>query len=378
MINSMNLNFRKMLCITFALGVALTLSAQKTKSKQGEKADVIKVKVAVVYENPVYEDHGNKRLHECFFTPNLRGMIWNNPVELSKDYEKTLEEVSGNTVDYEVVKEIDADRFFTYFKNDPLQRPFTKEEVAFLLGEENWKTLKEIGTAYDYNAMVKYYGFDKMRDRGEINEVWVWSFPYGGMWESHMMGKDAFWINSPPNENPSCVELLSIMGLNYERDLACAMESYGHRFESTMMRVYGWWKYDKKENKSELTTWEKFTGYEKIYTKYDEGNSHVGNIHYPPNGETDYDWRNKKQVYSYADEWADYPNIKEKKRRLMDCTEWGCSHVGYMKWWFSHTPHFKGLNPNDGKLNHWWYYVVDYNNAVKEEVRLKNELNQKK
>jgi hypothetical protein len=39
--------------------------------------------------------------------------------------------------------------------------------------------------------MVGFYGFDKMRDDGEIHEVWIWTFPYGGMWESHMMGKDA-------------------------------------------------------------------------------------------------------------------------------------------------------------------------------------------
>jgi hypothetical protein len=36
-----------------------------------------------------------------------------------------------------------------------------------------------------------------------------------------------------------------------------------------------------------------------------------------------------------------------------------------MKWYFSHLPHFKGINPdpNDLHLNNWWYYVVDYNAA---------------
>src|SRR5690554_7474454 len=109
-----------------------------------------------------------------------------------------------------------------------------------------------------------------MRDNGEIHEVWVWTFPYGGMWESHMMGEGAFWINSQPNENPSCKELLSIMGLNYERDLACALESYGHRFESTMMKVYGWWDYDNKPYANELTTWELFSAYGLRYDKYEK------------------------------------------------------------------------------------------------------------
>lgn len=343
------------------------------QSKKNRNAETIKVKVAVVYENPRLSQYNNKRLHECFRTPSVKQRIWNDPVALSADYERTMEEVSGNVIDYEVVKEIDADRFFTYLKNDPLKRHLTADEVAWLLAEEDWKTLKEISTSYDYNAMVKYYGFDKMRDNGEIHEVWVWTFPYGGMWESHMMGKDAFWINSNPNANPSCTELLSIMGLNYERDLACAMESYGHRFESTMMQVFGWWNYDNKTDKSELTMWERYTGYIKNYDKFDSGKSNIGNIHFPPNGQSDYDWKNETKVLSYADEWFDYPNVKEKKARLMDCSEWNCDHLGYMKWWFSHIPHFKGVDPKDKKLNNWWYYVVDYNNALKEEHRLNNK-----
>lgn len=336
-------------------------------------AKTIKIKVAVVYEDPVLSRYGEKRLHQCFRTPSVKTRIWNDPRGLSPEYEKALEEVSHYTVDYEIVQVIEADRFFTYLKNDPLKRHLTVDEAATLLAEDDWKTLKEIGTSYDYNAMVDHYGFDRMRDAGEIHEVWVWSFPYGGMWESHMMGEGAFWINSRPNANPSCKELLSIMGLNYERDLACALESYGHRYESVMMQVYGWWAYDKKSSKQELTTWERYAGYAKMYDKFDSGNSNIGNIHFPPNGESDYDWKNTNKVMTYADEWFDYPNVREKKGRLVDYTEWG-DHLGYMKWWFLHTPHFKGVNPADGKLNNWWHYVVDYNSAV----ALENELKGKK
>ena len=339
-------------------------------AKKPRTAAPLTIKVVVVYEDPVLPMYGGKRLHECFRPPSVPTRLWNDPVALSAEYEKTLEAVSGQVVNYEIVKEIQADHFFTYLKNDPLKRSLTTAEVAQLMAEPDWKTLKEIGTSYDYNAMVKHYGFDKMRDNGEIHEVWVWTFPYGGMWESHMMGKDAFWINSEPNANPSCTELLSIMGLNYERDLACAMESYGHRFESTMMQVFGWWDYDKKAKKEDLTMWERYTGYIKNYDKFDKGNTNIGNIHFPPNGEFDYNWKNTNKVLTYADDWANYPNVKEKKGRLIDCSEWNCEHIGYMKWWFSHIPHFEGVNPKDGKLNNWWHYVVDYNDALRKEQSL--------
>ncbi len=335
-----------------------------------ERADVITVKVAVVYENPIIQPQ-NKRIHELIITPG-HTFRWNDPATLSRNYEKALEEVSGYTVDYQVVQEIDATQLFTYLKNDPQKRHLTIEEVAYYLGEENWNTFKTVGTSYDYNAMVKYYGFDKMRDNGEIHEVWVWSFPYGGMWESHMMGEDAFWINSPPNENPSCTELLSIMGLSYERDLACALESYGHRFESTMMKVYGWWDYDNKTSLSQLTTWEKYSAYGIKYDGFENGKSQVGNVHFPPNGLKDYDFANETYILSYANEWLNYPFIRGTEAERVNRTVWGNPEgswqLGWMKYYLSHLPHFKGINPNDGKLNNWWHYVVDYKGAIKKQM----------
>jgi hypothetical protein len=161
-----------------------------------------------------------------------------------------------------------------------------------------------------------------------------------------------------------------VMGLNYERDLACALESYAHRFESTMMKVYGWWDYDNKETRNELTTWEVFAAYALKYDKFVPGMSHVGNVHFPPNGEKDYDWRNPNKVMSFADNWKNYPDVKDENPREMDCSEWDCNHLGYMKWWFSHLPHFEGVSPKDGKLNNWWHYVVDYNDALKLEKSL--------
>lgn len=319
------------------------------------------VKVIVVIQDPVVN---GKRIHEFFKTPGYT-FQWNDPWQLTKDYERTLEEISHGVIDYKVVDIIDTREYFTSLKKSG--EKLTEKRVVELLQEPGWKTLKEEGTTFDYKAFAEHFGFDKMRGKGIMNEVWVWTFPLGGMWESNMMGKDAFWINSEPTLDVNCKEQLCVMGLNYERDLACAIESYGHRFESTMMKVYGWWDYDNKAKKSELTTWEKYAGYAKIYNKYNQGMSHVGNIHFPPNGVKDYDWANQAKVSTYADNWASYPDVKEENPRVIDCSEWDCKHLGYMKWWFMHIPHVAGINSADKKLNNWWRYVVDYNEAIRLE-----------
>lgn len=348
-----------MKAIYIILAALILASCGDKKNNQPlPKAPVKVVKVAVVIQDPIVD---GKRMHETFRTPNY-DRVWNDPFVLTKDYEAALEEISGGVVDYQVVEIIDTKEYFTFLRKSG--EKLTEARVVELLKEPDWKTLKEEGSGFDYKAFVEYFEFDKKRDKGEINEVWVWTFPYGGMWESNMMGEGAFWINSEPTTDVNCKELLSVMGLNYERDLACALESYGHRFESTMMQVYGWWDYDNKTTVAQLTPWERYAAYIKNYDKFNPGQSHIGNIHFPPNGEKDYDWKNPKKVNTYADNWAFYPNIVDENPRVVDCSEWGCNHLGYMKWWFSHIPNFDGINPADGKLNNWWHYVVDYNEAV--------------
>jgi len=342
----------------------------QTVSLDDMKADVIIVKVAVVIEDPIIPSL-NKRFHEIFKTPGY-DFGWHDPVKHALAFEKHLEEASGNTVDYQVVKTIDADTLFTYLKNDTRKRCLSKKEMADCLSESPWTTIESGVGNYDYNAMISYYGFDKMRDNNEIHEVWVFSHPLSGMYESNMMGKDAFWLNSSPTPNPTCTDLLSTMFINYERDIACALESYGHRFESTMSQVYGWWNFDNKSNLSQLTNWERYSAWGIKYKKFENGKAQVGCVHFPPNGKSDYDFGNETYIQSYADDWLNYPCLRGADARNVNRTEWGNPEgswqLGWMKYYLSHMPHYKGINPNDGKLNNWWNYVVSYNDAIKKQT----------
>lgn len=332
-------------------------TASTAESEDNEVAGTIVVKVAVVIQDPIVPGT-NKRLHEYFKTPGY-AFEWHDPHKLTAAYADTLNAVSHGVIKYEIVKVYDDSVFFSKFKET--EELFSLREVITYLEEPEWQTLKEKGTTFDYKGFIQHYGFDKMRDNDEIHEVWVWTFPYGGMWESTYSGRNAFWLNSDPVENPTNSKLLTIMGLNYEREMSLALESYGHRFESVMREVYRRWDYDQPD--SEKNNWELYTTYDKV----SPGNAHIGNIHFPPNGQNDYDIKNEMAVSTAADAWANYPDIKSDSRRIVTCTEWDCSHLGYMCWWFSHIPHFKGISPIDGHLNNWWHYVVDYNTAIELE-----------
>ena len=142
------------------------------------------------------------------------------------------------------------------------------------------------------------------------------------------------------------------MALNPERGLDCALESFGHRSESILTRVYGSW--NSGTNIQHL--WDKFTRYQKIAP----GLAACGNVHYPPNGVADYDYGNTNYVVSFADDWLlNYPNFRGATRRF-NGAEWNFDHHLYLKWWFGHMPHKPGRY-SDGKLNNWWGYLVDFN-----------------
>ncbi|MCK4578725.1 MAG: T9SS type A sorting domain-containing protein, partial [Candidatus Marinimicrobia bacterium] len=114
-----------------------------------------------------------------------------------------------------------------------------------------------------------------------------------------------------------------------------------------------------------------------IFTRIDKdvpGGAHVGNIHFPPNGQSDYDYGNTRSVVSFADNWERYPILLDQTRTVT-CSEWGCppqdSHLGFMRWWFSHLPRFTGVT--DGILNNWWHYIVDYEGAVEKALSIDGE-----
>lgn len=140
-----------------------------------------------------------------------------------------------------------------------------------------------------------------------------------------------------------------------------------------MNEVFDGWNFDRKNTSFELTNWEKFSAHNRRYEKYEANHAHIGKCHFPPNAEADYDYGNSRYVYTYADTWYDYPDIKEENPRLVNKTEWahkGGDQWGYMMWYYDHIPHFQGICPRDGHLNNWWHYIVQYDAAMEHEKML--------
>lgn len=305
-----------------------------------------KVKVALVVIDPPIAAAGGQRFSERFWS------FVGGPAYLAQAMADSLTAFSSGAVQYEIAQTYDSDSLFCDFGAVRL----SVDSIYQLFLEPGWTTLhyiaEQLGQShFDYNAMLAHYDFCTQSDAGEIDEVWVYSMPFIGTWESTLTGNGAFWYNSPPLSGNACTDQLPIMGLNYERGLAEALHAYGHRTESAMVQVFGRWSYDILP----LNSWETFA----LYDQKLSGQANLGNIHFPPNGTSDYDYSNPAEVLSYAPNWKRYPFLFQETETV-SCATWNCEHLNYLAWWYRHIPHFQ-CKDQYNHLNNWWPYIVDYN-----------------
>ena len=358
-----------------ALGTALISASNSDRTLTGydsiyvvsdfrpERAKPLTVKVALVIEDPVITYRGFKRIHELH--------NWRDPTQLANRLIAHFREVTDSVLNFQFVagETYKDNNLFTRYYGNFLRA----SQYDSLLNEPGWGTLKQAADSgklwFDYREFVKFYGFDAKRNNGEIDEVWVFAAPYLGMYESQLMGPNAFWWNSPPiKDGTALAKLLSVMGLNYERGVDQAFHSFGHRTESAIVQAYYQAQGRTWNPKStNPTPWDLFTRIDKDMP----GQAHVGNIHYPPNGASDYDYGNTRIVRSFAENWLRYPYLLDQSSDVNVDTWYytqgdplaeGQDHIGYLRWWYGHLPRYAGVS--DGVLNNWWHYVVDHEAAV--------------
>ncbi|MCU0451527.1 MAG: hypothetical protein MUC97_17065 [Bernardetiaceae bacterium] len=288
-----------------------------------------------------------------FDTPNGRVKIndfyrWGDPRGLSQQYVNAIKEISGGFIEFKIVEFRDLDVF-------PVKRD------GFAYNQQTYQACwSNRGTCHrpdevDYPKIIQDQGVVPLINNKTVDEVWMWGAPYFGYWESAMAGPKAFFINGGPFPQVGSNRAFAIMGFNYERGLGEMLHSNCHRAESTMAKVYGGWRADQL-----TTTWARFAA----NAKQSNGEAAVGTCHYPPNGQSDYDYTNPVSVMSSADDWYNYPNLTGAKKAV-DRSTWGGPdyQLNYLRWWFNHLPRKVGRD-SEGKLLNWWKYIYQFNENI--------------
>jgi hypothetical protein len=296
------------------------------------------LRTLVIVYDPVVDAVSGKKLSEY--------MRWNKVEDLAVGFMSDILQASGGLVRYQITQRIDVDAFPA--KVD--RHVYTPQEYLAV-----WRGASKpyLPQEADYHAILKRFDILKRIARDEIDEVWIFNFPHAGFYESIMGGPGAFWCNAPPLQHTEGARRrFVIMGFSYERGVGEMLENMGHRAESIMEKVF--------ENiEGDDNYWKRFTRYDRTH----KGQAALGNVHFAPNSERDYDWNNPSTVISECDDWLyNFPKFKGITREVT-AADWGGGDTRkHHAWWMSHFP--KTLGRKNGISHNWWQYIANPNHVA--------------
>ena len=200
---------------------------------------------------------------------------WHDVDDLITEYIADLKKSSHGIANYRVVEKIEVDDF-------PIKQDGFRYEMKAYRHSLQTRSGFHQPDQVDYESIIDQFNIIERINRNEMDEVWLFGFPYAGFYESRMVGPGSFFCNAPPLDIYNhCLRRFVIMGFNYERGVGEMLESMGHRAEFTMSQVF-------RNDHSESNLWRKFCLIEKTHP----GRSQVGTVHFAPNSRRDYDWGN--------------------------------------------------------------------------------------
>lgn len=201
-------------------------------------------------------------------------------------------------------------------------------------------------------------------NRLAIDEIWMLSDPYIMAYEAFMIGPNpGFYVNGISYTTPVCGKHVKVVNGTYERPESF-LHSYGHTIEATMDYLMINWKNEDRDR-----YWERFIQ-RQLYKHEPVAPPYCGNVHFPSNTNTEYEYSNTLQTPNLCSDFANFPNYTNQLR-LASCSAWGCSDEGWQKYWFAFIPHASGefamISPAGRSFafkKDWWFYYLYPENAI--------------
>jgi hypothetical protein len=315
-----------------------------------EPVRIVTSRVLLLIYDPVMNTSTGEKLSQV--------MQWQRPDDLANTFIQDIQETSGGMARYQIIQRIELNEF-------PVLTDGFRYDAASYMKVQNKVQPPHVPQDVDFQPILTGLNILPRVARNEIDEVWIFNFPYAGFPESVMGGQGAFWCNNDPlASTASCARRFIIMGFSYERGVGEMLESFGHRSESMVSAVFNCqsfvvWAYKTGRVPATLgpdpNLFQQFASFDQIAP----GKSGVGTIHYAPNSDRDYDWNNPRLVSTSCYGWYAFPNFTTDVRQV-NASEWGNGDIrAHHKWWLKHLPKIAGRT--SGVVNNWWQYIMDPN-----------------
>ncbi len=326
---------------------------------KSQASSTINKKVLLVIYDPILSS--GQRLHQA------RG--WNDSKIQNQQFIDAISQSSGGYVNYQVVETKELNEWPR--KLDGFR--YTETTYNKCMNSGNRVVDCHSPDDADYGQMWSDLGIANKVSSGQVDTVFIWSFPYSGFDEfAYKIPNDYAPYTMPTNCSLYLCRVKNIpntngktvlaMGFSYEVGVDNALHSYNHWVESVMSLTVGRGDWRLCNGTSD---WDKYTCPNlEITGSTPIQQAGCGTVHVPFNGAGGYDYANRTVKSNTCSSWANYPFTTPVVSNE-DCSAWGCTQLGYQKWWLSHLPKQDGLT-TQGNLRNWWKYVADYDNAIAE------------
>lgn len=269
----------------------------------------------------------------------------------------------------------DATRFHGY--KDPAAPPFLTYEVllntnvyeamprGYQLDPLNWRP--------HYRDILHEYDICDWVDSDDVREVWIYGYhhPTGGIVpdESKMSGPYGDISNAWPKDEwipeeyrlPRCGHSYVLYNFTYQPGGATAIgntvHNRMHQLENVVFFAEGRGYPASASNVPGSIFWDNFSDWGHPQLKQPPRT--CGNTHSPPNTTAGYDYTNPASVLSNCEDWNPNPGLSTYQQ--VTCATWGCSDVGYYRWFMQNVPGYENGIEWDGKrMLNWWGLMYDF------------------
>jgi hypothetical protein len=206
----------------------------------------------------------------------------------------------------------------------------------------------------DYVEILERENICHLVERRGIKEVWLWGYHHGNIepTESNMAGPFGDISNSErAPDMPVCRRTYTLYNYNYTRGLGEALENHGHQIEAVLNHA----------DRHGL-----FADFVHPVGQARPAVNSCGNVHIPPNGVSDYDWRNTRVVQTDCLDWN--PQGTGEITRV-SCADWTCADdtgATYKVWWTMNIPgHNNRLTLNGRRLQNWWKTIGNFDAVMR-------------
>lgn len=219
----------------------------------------------------------------------------------------------------------------------------------------------------DYMTILTDVDVCRWIDDLGVREVWMWTQHHGQIEpaESNMSSPIGDISNSERIDDlPACGHSYTLYNYNFTRGVAELLHNHGHQAEALFDRA------------DPVLFWDHFVG-ERTADGGLVGPYRCGWMHFPPNGQVDYDTFSTRSVTSDCDDWTP----EGGDLTSVSCATWfehvygdpACFDDGglaFEVWWFQSLPgRSNGLTFEGTPLVNWWVLFGDFEAAIEVDRR---------